>query len=601
MNRPFFLDRVAPGRAADARDWDYAVVGGGTAGAVMASRLTEDRSTRVVLLEAGRDLAPGRPPRDIASVFPLATFNTRYVWPDLRAHWRGETTSPALSFQQGRILGGSGSVMGMWALRGVPEDYDGWAASGATGWGWADVLPFFRRLETDCDFAGPLHGADGPIPIRRQKRQDWSPLAAAVHAAVGRLGFVEVGDMNADFRDGHCALPISRYADSRASAAICYLTEEVRRRPNLRIVTDTTVTRLVHEGRHVRGVEVRHSNGRQSTYAAAETILAAGALHTPTLLMRSGIGPAAHLAEMEIAVVADRPGVGRNLQNHPLMPALAIMPGDRTERALDRPPAGTYLRWSSGIPGGTPRDMGLYIRGYLVWHALGRRLAMLAPVLMKPRSTGWVRLSAPISDATPLVAFNFLDDVRDLKRVMAGLRLAARIFAAPELQEMCGEAFVLTEAGRLGKYNNLSRRNAVAGWLGAKVFDVSPRAGMRVLNMLARTRQLRDFVDDDEALAEFIFGNIIGTNHASGTCRIGKPDDPMAVVDPAGAVYGVSGLRVADASVMPSVPSGNTHIPTVMVAEKIAHAIRTGAGRFSRQRRRSATMPDEAIAQRNET
>ncbi len=147
--------------------------------------------------------------------------------------------------------------MGMWALRGVPEDYDGWAKAGAAGWSWADVLPFFRRLEADCDFGGSLHGSDGPVPIRRQHRRDWSALAVAVHEAAGKLGFPDVDDMNAVFRDGHCALPISRYEHSRASAAICYLTARVRRRPNLHLVTDAMVTRLVLEGRRIVGVEVQ--------------------------------------------------------------------------------------------------------------------------------------------------------------------------------------------------------------------------------------------------------------------------------------------------------------------------------------------------------
>ncbi|MBV9522240.1 MAG: GMC family oxidoreductase N-terminal domain-containing protein [Alphaproteobacteria bacterium] len=398
-------------------------------------------------------------------------------------------------------------------------------------------------------------------------------LAVAVHAAAGTLGFPDIDDMNADFRDGHCALPISRYEKSRASGAICYLTAEVRRRPNLRVVTDARVTRLVFDRRRVCGIEVRHRDGPAVAYAAAETILAAGALQTPALLMRSGVGPAAHLAESGIALIADRPGVGRNLQNHPLLPALAILPGDRTESALDRPPAGTYLRWSSGAGGGATGDLGLYIRSYLVWHALGRRLAMLAPVLMKPRSTGWVRLSGPRDDAPPRVAFNFFDDPSDLARMMSGIRMAARIFAAPELRALCGEAFVLTDAGRLGHFNNLSRRNAFLGWLGAKLLDASPRAGMRLIDALARTKRLREVVDDDAALADFVRAGTIGTNHVSGTCRMGTAADPMAVVDPAGAVYGVGGLRIADASIMPSVPSGNTHLPTVMVAEKIAAAI----------------------------
>ena len=600
--RPLSLsDRASTGRAVGAPHFDYAIVGGGTAGAVVASRLSQDPSTKVVLLEAGRDLVPGRLPADIASLFPLATFNERYVWPDLRAHWRTESNSPALPFQQGRILGGSGSVMGMWALRGVPQDYDGWAKAGAAGWSFAEVLPFFRRLEADCDFAGPLHGSDGPVPIRRQHRRDWSALAVAVQEAAGKLGFPDVDDMNAVFHDGHCALPISRYEHSRASGAICYLTAQVRRRPNLHLVTDATVTRLVLEGRRIVGVEFRRADGARQALAAGETILTAGALHTPALLMRAGIGPASHLAEMGIPALDDRPGVGRNLQNHPLLPAVAIMPGKLAESAHDRPPASTYLRWSSGIEGGSAGDMGLYIRAYLVWHALGRRLAMLAPVLMKPRSTGWVRLTGPSSDAAVSVAFNFLDDPRDEARIMAGFRMAARIFAAPEVRAVCGEAFVLTEPGKLGKYNHLSRRNALLGWLGAKLLDTSPHAGMRLIDTLAHTRKLRHFIDDDNALADFVRASIIGTNHVSGTCRMGAADDRMAVVDPAGAVHGFEGLRLADASIMPSVPSGNTHIPTVMVAEKIADAIRTRMRGTSRFGRGAATTRDAILLQRNET
>jgi 5-(hydroxymethyl)furfural/furfural oxidase len=344
----------------------------------------------------------------------------------------------------------------------------------------------------------------------------------------------------------------------------------------LRIATDTHVTGLLLTGRRVTGVEVRRSDNTVEKWSAGETILAAGALQTPALLMRAGIGPAAHLRERGVAVVADRPGVGRNLQNHPFLPSFAILSVSGADRVLGRPPAGTFLRWSSGLPGTGRGDMGLYVRSYIAWHAVGRRIAMLGPVLLKPGSAGEVRLAGRSPDTPPVVAFNFLDDARDLQRVMAGYRRAAGIFATAELRALCGPAFALTDAARLGRYNNLSARNAAFAWIGARVFDISARAGMRLLGTLAHVRPLQDFINDDAALAEFVTGNISGTYHVCGTCRMGRIGDPMAVVGPSGAAYGLQGLRVADASVMPSVPSGNTHIPTVMVAEKIAAAIQAG-------------------------
>ena len=562
--------------------WDYVIVGGGTAGSVLASRLTEDPSARVLLVEAGQDVVPGQEPRDIASLFPQATFNNRYTWPGLHVHWRRPGDGPASPFQQGRILGGGGTVMGMWALRGVPDDYDGWERDGAVGWGWRDVLPFFRKLETDHDFQGPDHGTNGPVPIRRQPERDWSALAAAVHAVSARSGQADIADMNADFGDGHCTLPLSRFERSRASAAICYLTAEVRRRPNLKVLTDATVTRLTVSGRSVTGIELRRADGSLERVAASETIMAAGALQTPVLLMRAGIGPGAHLAQCGIPVLHHLAGVGRNLQNHPLLPALAVMPGRYAERGLDRPTAGTFLRWTMQTRG----DMGMYVRSYLVWHALGRRLAMLAPVLLAPLSRGWVELSGPAPENAPVTAFNFFDRPADLHRMVDGFRRAAALFAAPKLRRLCGEAFAVVDAARLSRYNSLSRRNAALGWLGAKAFDLSPRLGTRLLATLAQQVPLADLLRDAAGLEGFVRANTVGTNHPTGTCRMGRADDPHSVVSVDGAVHGIGGLRVADASVMPSVPSGNTHIPTVMVAEKIATSIL--------QARRSATVPGVA-------
>ncbi len=554
---------------------DYVIVGGGAAGSVLAARLSEDPGLKVVLIEAGRDVHPKSVPADIASIFPLSSFNPSYTWPGLKVHWRGRSNSPAEPFAQGRIIGGGSTIMGMWALRGVPGDYDAWARDGATGWAWQDVLPFFRKLEADQDFDGDLHGKAGPLPIRRQARQDWSPLAQAMQAAAAKQGFPVVADMNADFRDGYCVLPITRYANHRASAAICYLTAAVRSRPNLRLLTDTTARRLTTEGKRVTGVVAERDDGSAVSLRARRTIVTAGAIYSPALLMRSGIGPGQHLRAVGVEVKLERMGVGRNLQNHPLLPAVAWLKRGGRDAGRGRPPASTYLRWSSNTPGTPPGDVGMYIRSYLVWHALGRHMAMVGPVLMKPQSRGDVRLD----DIDPLnavsVAFKFFDHPGDLGRMMDGFRRTASMLADPALRPVCGDAFVLRHAARLNRYNSLSRMNGVRGWTASVLMDLSPSLGGWMFSRLAEMQPLASLVDDEAGLADFITNNAFGTNHVTGTCRMGRDDDPLAVVDPDGRAIGMDGLFVADASIMPSVPSGNTHLATVMVAEKIAAGLQT--------------------------
>jgi len=298
------------------------------------------------------------------------------MWPGLRAHWRTRDTSPAITFDQGRIMGGGSSVMGMVALRGTPADYDEWQALGAAGWGWDDVLPHFRKLEADLDFDGDLHGRDGPTPIRRLPRSDWTPLGQAIHAYAQAHQWPTVMDVNADFRDGYTSVPMSNTPERRASAAICYLDAPVRRRPNLTIMAGAHVKALLFDGRRAIGVEAV-VGGERKRFLARETIVAAGALQSPAMLLRAGIGPAAALQAAGIAVRADRRGVGANLQNHPVLFVGAHLKAHARQAASLRTLQVTGLRLSSGVPGCPPTDLYFNLQSKSSWNDLGAEIANL--------------------------------------------------------------------------------------------------------------------------------------------------------------------------------------------------------------------------------
>ncbi|MES2251235.1 MAG: GMC oxidoreductase [Pseudomonadota bacterium] len=557
--------------------YDYVIVGGGSAGCVMAHRLSADPTVRVLLIEAGIDTPPGGVPEAILDSYPMGLFHgDRYIWPGLRVKVTEGRDGQAnvRAYEQGRVMGGSSSINVQAANRGLPRDYDEWAALGASGWAWGDVLPYFRKLERDLNFDGPLHGRDGPVPIRRIGAQDFPPFARAVAEALGASGLSLRTDQNGDFEDGLFPAACSNENDRRVSAAAAYLDNATRARPNLSIWAECRVIGMRMAGRRASEVEVLRDAVRLSV-SAGQVVLTAGALQTPALLMRAGIGPGARLATLGIQVIADRPGVGQNLRDHPALTLCQYLPRALRLPMTQRRASFVAMRYSSGLAGGSASDMYVTASARAGWHALGQRLGLYFMWCNRPHSHGSLTLASPDADTYPNIDLNLLSDPRDVTRMMACVRHLVRWVVTPGINANPDDLFPAAFTPRIKKLSLVSPSNAVLNRLLGAMLDVPAALRRPVLRtFMSNGRSLSDIATDDGRLEDFVRRNVFGVWHASGTCRMGRADDPLAVTDPSGKVIGTDNLYVADASVMPRLPTANTNIPTIMIAEKIAEGLR---------------------------